>query len=718
MAVVALLGGGFALLIASPPAATRTDGFHGRTWLTAASTSGPQLVLVNGISGLIEGRAQSGATPVTDARFVDATAAATLLGSPTGITVIDNGRLSATSRTDVDGSRAVLAGNLVLALGRRAQVVDSTLSGDLEPVPGAPDPMADAAPVADDSGRAWYLAESGSDRTAQRLAVDGRSTEAFDVDDATERLLVVDGRVVAAGPAEIDEVDGDRQLTSPADATVLPTVAVATDGTWAAADGRDVHVFDEESSGDDGERTVRTGAPVVDLAVWHGAVVAATEAGAEVIGDDATPLDLEGAATLHADGGLLWVIGAQQVIAIDRDLRQVSFQVAAIDVDVCVGSCTAEDLADFLEDQPTTTTTPERGDGAPTTTEPPRDLTPPPVDPTVPTTTTTTTTIAPPRADEEIPRRPPSTTAVPPVVPAPPPPTDLGPPPPPDSAPTPTAAPPAPPTTRPPRPPVTRPTFPPITAPPPTTPPPGTVPNGLQLEVEPGIGYAIATFGVTGSPAACSDAGGGLNASGLLTWPDGSTEVVVRWDSFDSVQSSTPNQTIANVAGDVPITFTMCGLSTQRLVRVPAATPEVSGISINPDPPAPDQPFQAQVSYTYPPGWDVRSAAWDGGACALVGQPNTRREESRATFTATGPSCRISVVVTFSRTDPDNEIQVSRDVPVSAPTTTTVPPVTTTTDPTATTTTDPTATTTTDPTATTTTDPTATTTPPTTTTVP
>jgi len=54
LCVVALIGTAVGIAIASPPSSEMPDDFHGRTWLSVASTSGPQLVLVNGISGLIE----------------------------------------------------------------------------------------------------------------------------------------------------------------------------------------------------------------------------------------------------------------------------------------------------------------------------------------------------------------------------------------------------------------------------------------------------------------------------------------------------------------------------------------------------------------------------------------------------------------------------------------------------------------------------------------
>ena len=68
-----LLAGGLAIAAAQAPDNEQPQDFHGRTWLTTSAKGGDQLVLVNGISGLIEGRSQGGATVPDGARFIDST---------------------------------------------------------------------------------------------------------------------------------------------------------------------------------------------------------------------------------------------------------------------------------------------------------------------------------------------------------------------------------------------------------------------------------------------------------------------------------------------------------------------------------------------------------------------------------------------------------------------------------------------------------------------
>ena len=265
-------------------------------------------------------------------------------------------------------------------------------------------------------------------------------------------------------------------------------------GSWAAADGRSVTVFDDRA-GEDGETTVRVDAEVTGLAVWQGRIVATTEAGATIIEHgEARPVDgVDGGAAMHADGGLLWIVGERQVVAIDRDLQQVGFEVAAIDVDVCVATCSADDVGPVPrgpghhDHRTRIRVAGDHDDRAG-----PRPRVRRPSTRPCPTTTTTTTTIPTPGPDDRRrPAPPPSTTTIPPVTtPAveSPPVTDLQPP---VTAP-PVTSPATPPTFRPPdtRPPNTRPpvTAPPVSLPPwpPTTQPPSETPNGLQLRLEAG----------------------------------------------------------------------------------------------------------------------------------------------------------------------------------------------------------------------------------------
>ena len=572
------------------------------------------------------------------------------------------------------------------------------LVGDPEPVEG-PDPVESAPPVVDGAGQGWYLGKSGRDLTAERLDPAEPLTESFDVDDSTTRLVVVDGDVYAAGPDEIRQVDGDGRLTAAASSEVLPSVAESTDGVWASADGRTVAVFDD----DDAEATtVHFDAEVTSLAIWHGSVVVTTDSGAHVIrdGEDSALEAISSAATIHADGGLLWVVGAENVVAIDRLHDMVEFQLKTIDTNVCVGDCTSDDLAEFLDQQSTTTTTTPPGQrGSTTSTAPPRDLTPPAVDPTVPTTSTTTSVPAPVPDDTRVPTpTAPSTTAAPPVVVQPPVepsvpvvvPDPVTPPPPVVTAPPPTDPPPpvitVPPPTDPPPPVITvpPPTDPPPTDPPPTDPPPTPI-QGLVLDVAPQVGSATATIGVVGSASACPGSSDRF-ATGRVWAERGdavvySQDVVIEWTDRSASPSVTKPTTIPE-SGMLTVRFAACGLETSRIVRVPSPNPTVSAITVNPERPDQGENFNAGVGYEVPGAWEVVSADWrSGGGCELVGTPEVNATSSLATFkaTPTGAVCNVSVVVSF--TSPDGDFAAPRqtnDVPVAPTTTTTTePPVST-----------------------------------------
>ena len=145
--IAGLLAGGLAIAAAQAPDNTEPQDFHGRTWLTASAKGGDQLVLVNGISGLIEGRSQGGATIPDGARFIDSTPTSTLVGSGEGVTVVDSGTQEAVTKQGVNGDRSVLTDDLVVTLGRGVRVLPASLTGRARAVPGAPTPIADSNPV-------------------------------------------------------------------------------------------------------------------------------------------------------------------------------------------------------------------------------------------------------------------------------------------------------------------------------------------------------------------------------------------------------------------------------------------------------------------------------------------------------------------------------------------------------------------------------------------
>ena len=170
LSVVALIATTVGIVVASPPPSEQPEEFHGRTWLYVSSPNeASPLVLVNGLSGMIEGRATTdGSATPSGAEFVGATTSETLLGTPSAVTVVDNGAHGAVSRAGIDGTSSVLTGGRVLVAGREAEVYPDDLVGDPEPVEG-PDPVESAPPVVDGAGRGWYLGKSGRDLTAERL---------------------------------------------------------------------------------------------------------------------------------------------------------------------------------------------------------------------------------------------------------------------------------------------------------------------------------------------------------------------------------------------------------------------------------------------------------------------------------------------------------------------------------------------------------------------
>ena len=540
-----LLAGGLAIAAAEAPDNERPQDFHGRTWLTTSTKGGDQLVLVNGISGLIEGRSQGGATVPDGARFIDSTPVSTLVGSDEGMTVVDSGTQQAITKDGVDGTRSVLSEDFVLTLGHDVRVLPTSLKGTATKVAG-PAPVADVAPVVDGTDVAWYLGHQGNERVAVQVTGPlGSDVESHAVDRRTDRLLVVDGDVYAAGPEAIDEVDGGGSRTVAARSDVLPSVVVASGGRWASAEGRTVTLFDGT-----GERTVRTRADVVDLAVWNGEVIAATTQGAErVLPTRSVPIAaIRSQPRLHADGGMLWLTSKGDVVAIDRDQQQSHFRLAALNADLCVESCDPGDVAKLLQDQPTPTTQPDAAKTT-TTTAPPRDLQSPDTEPELPTTTTTTTpttTTEPPAPGTTIERSPRNTTTTTTepkrttttrkpatTTPAAPLPTNPTLPPPPTSPPRSRPPKTEPPFTLPPptQPPFTLPppTQPPSTVPPPTQPPsteppptqpPTTQPQGIGLvisvDTNDAAAAATATVSLTGQARACVPFG--LTATGSVTW--------------------------------------------------------------------------------------------------------------------------------------------------------------------------------------------------------
>ncbi|HSP04677.1 MAG TPA: hypothetical protein VLR27_14290, partial [Acidimicrobiales bacterium] len=522
-------------------------------------------------------------------------------------------------------------------------------------------------PLLDDDGVAWLLAEHAAGHRAWRVGHDLEPTTR-DVPPTTTSLAVVDGEVVAVTRTGVVAVGGGDDRSAPSGATV-PTVAVGTGDAWAHAEGAQVTVLD---GGRSSEVTLED--PVEQLVVWSGAVLAVTAGGVHrVEGGDTTPVgEFDDAPRVHTDGGLLWLTSRNRVTAVWDDHTEVTFELAAIDLDLCVGDCEADDVRRFLDqqeeeeeerDEPTerTTTTLDRQQ-SPTTT---RQLRPPSVEPSIPTTTTTTTTRPPSTTTtttrdrsggeerEERPTttrprptattqpttttRPTTTTAAPAPPPPPPPrptwlppllpgPRDPGPGDPGPSDPGPGDPGPGPGNGggpgRPPGPPPTEATT--TTAPaaqstttttePTTTttePPPGSV--SLVLGVDRDGGDATATVGVQGRAIDC----GALvsrQTTGTVSWSgaaSGSTQVRLAWGGPGDRSTDIEEVTIANVRnGDLTVSFSACGVQTSQTAGDPDAPPRVSAVTVSPAQPEVGQSFTASVSVEEANGWTVSGAEW------------------------------------------------------------------------------------------------------------
>jgi hypothetical protein len=711
LAAIALLATGVALVAWSPPTAQRPNDIQGRTWLSVRTGDGPALVLVNGISGLIEGEAATAERQSTDLKVVDSSTDRTLLGSSSSLTVVENGSHRAASRADTDGSNAVLLGDQVLTVGRNVELLAADLAGEPSEVATTAEPVTSAPPVVDGQGRAWFLARDDGNLVAQRFDPDDEdaegdaAVESTDVDDSTTRLLVVDGKPFATGPKGAVGIDGGGEQPAITGADVLPSVAQGTGGVWASADGSDVVVVD----GDREQRT-RLDHTVTDLVIWQGAVIAFTATGAWRVSEDgqAAPIEpLGSGASAYVDGGLLWLTSDRNVVAVWKDQTQVPFALTAVDVNLCVDTCDPEDISQFLAAQREQRPEPSLPKGGSSTTSPPRELDPPSVEPTVPPTTapTTTTTEPPPgrrsgtndttsttatsivpEASSTVPV-PPETTPPQPEQPSTPPPDDDdddddGPDRPPRD-PRPTFPEPPFPTF----PPYPDPTFPPTTPEPPPTPPPTPPPGGsndLVLEVDERQDQSVlATVAVTGANQDCPGAGPGY-VDGVLTWSgtvSGSRQVRLAWPTpGGTVAERVPTPALG--AGTATIGFEACGKRATRDVTFDGATPTLGDLSFQPAQPTAGSEMTAAVTWSLPDGWTVSSTAWRGGPCGNQAPVDGTAPRQRQKFTVVaGPYC-VSVIVTFApREGPTQDQQKNRQVQVG-PTTPTTPPTTPSTPPT------------------------------------
>ncbi len=317
-------------------------------------------MLVNGISGFVEAQAASGAdtTPSLPGRlsFAGSDRQRTLLSGPEGAVLLADGSHDAqVVRTSAASS--VLAAAGVVTVGRVVAVRPVGRAGHL----GAPElvvtdgvPSA-AAPVVDGNGRAWVLLEGD---VAVRVDRDGRVGKRVRVAPLVSALTVVDGDVYAVSPIAVRAVDRSATLEGAGDGGVVPSVGIATGGTWAVARGTNVALVHRGSTTD-----VDVGATVRALAIWHGDVWVATGDHLTRIHDGVvTPVPgldtttIGGELDIFGDGGRLWVVSPHAAVSIDRDQEPTVFTLAAVDVDLCVGDCSTQALLDYLGAAATSTT--------------------------------------------------------------------------------------------------------------------------------------------------------------------------------------------------------------------------------------------------------------------------------------------------------------------------------------------------------------------------
>ena len=189
----------------------------------------------------------------------------TLLAGPDGAVLLADGSHDAqVVRTSAASS--VLAAAGVVTVGRVVAVRPVGRAGHL----GAPELVvtdgvpSGAAPVVDGSGRAWVLLEGD---TAVRVDRDGRVGKRVGVAPLVSALTVVDGVVYAVSPIAVRAVDRSATLEGAGDGGVVPSVGIATGGTWAVARGTNVALVHRGST-----TNVDVGATVRALAIWHGDV--------------------------------------------------------------------------------------------------------------------------------------------------------------------------------------------------------------------------------------------------------------------------------------------------------------------------------------------------------------------------------------------------------------------------------------------------------------
>ncbi|MFV0308914.1 MAG: hypothetical protein ACK5OX_14355 [Desertimonas sp.] len=693
--VAALVAGGLVVAFGDPPARLTHAEVDGRTWLPVSRSAGDSLVLANGISGLVEAEAISDDEMPGAVGFAGSDRRSTLMrGEGAAVVVADGIHRASVLELDDDVAVAIVGGRL-LTVGATSELRTIEPDGSL----GAPRPIAITGPVrtgtdpvVDDDGTAWLL----TDDQLVSVHADGRVGQRRAAPDGATGLMLVDGQAFIRSADAMRSVDGSGRRAGAGPDGVAPAVAVGTADRWAVGDGSTIVLGDDQR--------VDAGGQVDGLAVWYGAVWWSSVDGVHSLIGTAvdTVADLRGPYRVFHDGGRLWFVGPSGAVAVDDRQAATVFRLTSVDLSLCIDDCSPDDAIDRSEDPNTPTTT---SPDAP----PPPTITLPPVLPTAPTTTTTTTTTEPPSTTERSTTTTTTTTpatdapaasttavatttaaaapttsttaletvpvsaslpTVPPLVPTPEPPDPPAPPGPPDPP-----DPPGPPD--PPAPPVT-------TAPPPAT---TVAPGGGNVILAIGgsdplpPGTASIAVGFDGTVEQCQANGGapvGANALGMLQWSGAGSGA----RTVSAPVGGSGSESIDVGAGDLTVTFSICGLSATATRRVAAAEPTMGEISIS-GVPTVGETLTAAVAFDPGVGWSVAGTVWSAGRCPppTVGPGSTGATGSSVSFTPAEPGRHcVSVVVSFVADGGGERSETrSASVEVDATTTTTASTTTTTT---------------------------------------
>ena len=196
--VVALVAGVLVVSwLADPPDRVVAQEIDGRTWLSVRRPADTDLVLANGVSGLVEAEADVAGTVPDDLRFGGSDGRFTVLAADGEAVVVADGTHAGSVVELDDGATSVLGGGGLLTAGTdvsvRSIATDGTI-GEPAVVDDAGTPVAGVAPVVDGDGYTWVLTDGRRSRSRRP----GRQRRRpLDVDPDTSGLLVVDGRAFA-----------------------------------------------------------------------------------------------------------------------------------------------------------------------------------------------------------------------------------------------------------------------------------------------------------------------------------------------------------------------------------------------------------------------------------------------------------------------------------------------------------------------------------------